>query len=411
MKFSIGDIKYDNFCDIKVEFNSKINKYERKFIKYVFYKFIFDNNKQLACSYESLEKTFKIKNVEKFLRLLRNKKLIISKNRLEENSFYLLNNYFFEKDQVIFMDINVSYKYLLNKYGDVFLFKILSILNSKNEGNKQFFDYLVINFFKRNQFFINLDEFKNIILTENQYERFFDIEKNFIKPSIDLLNLIFEENFEYIKKKKTEKLNSKVVSIEFINDFNDILPRNLVKQFLFENFKDKSIAIEVLNELKYIDLDQIEKNYKYAKSHFNTENFENHAKKSILEKYSKYRFLNTLKKYDIEGNEKIVTISKEYENYKSFYEDVRKKILSYSTLDIKNSFYVYSTFKDSFKYLGQKNNYESNKFLQKIKELDSRYELEYENKKFVYLIEYNDNDYCHIYILKKISIKKILLQN
>lgn len=401
MKFSIGNIKYDNFFDIKVEFSSKINKYEREFIKYIFYKFILDKNKKLVLSRKSLEKTFKIKNVEKFLRLLRNKKLIIRKSDLQENSFYLLNNYFYENDEIIFMDINLPYKYLLDKYGDILLFKILSILNSKNEGNKQFFDYLVINFLKKNQFFVDLDEFKDIILIENQYERFFDIEKFFIKPSIDLLNLIFKENFEYIKNKKTEKLNSKVVSVEFINNFNNVLPRNLVKQFLFENFKDKSIALEILNNLKDIDLDQIEKNYRYAKLHFNTEKFEIYAKKAILEKYSEYRFLNKLRKYDIEEREKIVTISKEYENYKNFYDDVKKKILSYSTIDIKNSLYIYSILKDSFKNLGSKNNYESNEFLQKIKKLDSRYELEYENKKFIYLIEYNNDDYCHIYILRK----------
>lgn len=403
MKFSIGKIKHDHFFDVKIEFNSKISRNERKFIKYIFYNFILEKNNQLIISYEILKKTFKIKNIEKFLRLLRNKKLIIRKNGLQENSFYLLNNYFFENNNVVFMDINDSYQYLLSKYGSIILFKILSILNSKNEGSKQLFDYLVINFFKRNQFFINLDEFKNIILKENQYQRFFDIEKFFIKPSIDLLNLIFKENFEYIKKKKTEKVNSKVISIEFINNFNDIYPRNLVKNFLFENFKDKSIAIEILNTLKYIDLDLIEKNYNYAKLHFNTNKFEVHAKNAILKKYSEHRFLNSLRKYDTEGIEKVVTISKEYENYKSFYEDVKKNILSYSTIDIKNSFYIYSILKDSFENLEGKNNYESNEFLQKIRELDFRYELEYENKKYIYLIEYNNVDYCHIYILKKFN--------
>lgn len=80
----------------------------------------------------------------------------------------------------------------------------------------KFFNTLIENIGQSREINISLIDLKEIFqISEEAYERFFDLEKNFLKPLVEKINLHSNFFINYEKIKKGESKNNRVVAINF----------------------------------------------------------------------------------------------------------------------------------------------------------------------------------------------------
>lgn len=79
-----------------------------------------------------------------------------------------------------------------------------------------FFNLLIKNIESNREIEMSLEELKDIFeISEEAYERFFDFDKNILKPLIEKINLYSNFFIDYEKIKKGENKNNKVIGIKF----------------------------------------------------------------------------------------------------------------------------------------------------------------------------------------------------
>lgn len=89
-----------------------------------------------------------------------------------------------------------------------------------------FFNILIKDIEQTKSIEISLEELKDIFeISEDAYERFFDFDKNILKPLIEKINTYSNFTIEYEKIKKGENKNNKVIGIKF-NIHNIELEKN-----------------------------------------------------------------------------------------------------------------------------------------------------------------------------------------
>lgn len=89
-----------------------------------------------------------------------------------------------------------------------------------------FFNILIKNIEQTKSIELSLEELKEIFeISEDSYDRFFDFDKNILKPLIEKINTYSNFTIEYEKIKKGENKNNKVIGIKF-NIHNIELEKN-----------------------------------------------------------------------------------------------------------------------------------------------------------------------------------------
>lgn len=225
--------------NIFIEFSKKLSKKERDFLRSVDI-----TSNSVTIHLETLYKIFEIKEEAKVLELEKllfkffSKNIVI--NDLNSNlkkRFNILNSYSLEKDYITFEFSS----HILDE-------KIQKILNFKERYSYRFYQEILNN--EKNILNISMETLRNILEIQETYDRFYDIEKNLLKPIFKDLTTIGELNIKYEKDKIGEYKSAKILGIKIIKNY-DCPEKNVVKPIftLTKTFKN---LFELHNELMEI---------------------------------------------------------------------------------------------------------------------------------------------------------------
>lgn len=225
--------------NIFIEFSKKLSKKERDFLRSVDI-----TSNSVTIHLETLYKIFEIKEEAKVLELEKllfkffSKNIVI--NDLNSNlkkRFNILNSYSLEKDYITFEFSS----HILDE-------KIQKILNFKERYSYRFYQEILNN--EKNILNISMETLRDILEIQETYDRFYDIEKNLLKPIFKDLTTIGELNIKYEKDKIGEYKSAKILGIKIIKNY-DCPEKNVVKPIftLTKTFKN---LFELHNELMEI---------------------------------------------------------------------------------------------------------------------------------------------------------------
>lgn len=225
--------------NIFIEFSKKLSKKERDFLRSVDI-----TSNSVTIHLETLYKIFEIKEEPKVLELEKllfkffSKNIVI--NDLNSNlkkRFNILNSYSLEKDYITFEFSS----HILDE-------KIQKILNFKERYSYRFYQEILNN--EKNILNISMETLRDILEIQETYDRFYDIEKNLLKPIFKDLTTIGELNIKYEKDKIGEYKSAKILGIKIIKNY-DCPEKNVVKPIftLTKTFKN---LFELHNELMEI---------------------------------------------------------------------------------------------------------------------------------------------------------------
>ena len=230
--------------NIFIEFSKKLSKKERDFLRSVDI-----SSNSVTVHLETLYKIFEVKEEPKVIELEKLLFKFFSKNVtiIDSNSnfkkrFNILNSYFFERDYVIFEFSS----HILDE-------KIKKMLKFKERYSYRFYQEILNS--EKSILNISMNNLRDILEIQETYDRFYDIEKNLLKPIFKDLTTIGELDIEYEKDKSGEYKSAKILGIKIIKDYknsetNEVKPIfTLTKTFknLFELHSD---LMEIYKKLK-----------------------------------------------------------------------------------------------------------------------------------------------------------------
>lgn len=211
-----------NIKNIFVDINVRTSRLEDKIFQIILEKIkknIEKNEKEyIILTFKQEEFEVEEKEIEQGLKGLMNKGLKLS---------YLDG----EKENVVSFNYVAGYQ----KINETFtIFVVPSIINSFTKNSFEygislrtffylrkkivikFMNLLIKNIEQDREIEIELEELKDLLeIANNSYERFFDFEKNILKPLVEKLNTFSNITIKYDKIKKGENKNNKVIGIRF----------------------------------------------------------------------------------------------------------------------------------------------------------------------------------------------------
>ena len=230
--------------NIFIEFSKKLSKKERDFLRSVDI-----SSSSVTVHLETLYKIFEVKEepkvieLEKLLFKFFSKNIVITDSNLNlKKRFNILNSYFFEKDYVTFEFSS----HILDE-------KIKKILKFKERYSYRFYQEILNS--EKNILNISMNNLRDILEIQETYDRFYDIEKNLLKPIFKDLATIGELDIEYEKDKVGEYKSAKILGIKIIKDYknsetNDIKPIFTLTKTFKNLFELHSELMEIYKKLK-----------------------------------------------------------------------------------------------------------------------------------------------------------------
>ncbi|ERT69226.1 hypothetical protein HMPREF0202_00860 [Cetobacterium somerae ATCC BAA-474] len=230
--------------NIFIEFSKKLSKKERDFLRSVDI-----NSSSVTVHLETLYKIFEVKEEPKIMELEKllfkffSKNIVITDSNLNlKKRFNILNSYFFEKDYVSFEFSS----HILDE-------KIKKILKFKERYSYRFYQEILNS--EKNILNISMNSLRDLLDIQETYDRFYDIEKNLLKPIFKDLITIGELDIEYEKNKVGEYKSAKILGIKIVKDYKSS-ETNAVKPIFsltktFKNlFELHSELMEIYKKLK-----------------------------------------------------------------------------------------------------------------------------------------------------------------
>ena len=230
--------------NIFIEFSKKLSKKERDFLRSVDI-----SSSSVTVHLETLYKIFEVKEepkvieLEKLLFKFFSKNIVITDSNLNlKKRFNILNSYFFEKDYVTFEFSS----HILDE-------KIKKILKFKERYSYRFYQEILNS--EKNILNISMNNLRDILEIQETYDRFYDIEKNLLKPIFKDLATIGELDIEYEKDKVGEYKSAKILGIKIIKDYknsenNEIKPIFTLTKTFKNLFELHSELMEIYKKLK-----------------------------------------------------------------------------------------------------------------------------------------------------------------
>ena len=230
--------------NIFIEFSKKLSKKERDFLRSVDI-----NSSSVTVHLETLYKIFEVKEepkvieLEKLLFKFFSKNIVITDSNLNlKKRFNILNSYFFEKDYVTFEFSS----HILDE-------KIKKILKFKERYSYRFYQEILNS--EKNILNISMNNLRDILEIQETYDRFYDIEKNLLKPIFKDLTTIGELDIEYEKDKVGEYKSAKILGIKIIKDYknsetNEVKPIFTLTKTFKNLFELHSELMEIYKKLK-----------------------------------------------------------------------------------------------------------------------------------------------------------------
>lgn len=291
---------------------SSLNKNERYFLNYLLKKYIKMEDLKIEIPKEEFLESFKIdlEELNPFLEKLSRKNVeyfFIDSVDEVKGSFNLINSYIITQKSFV-VNIPVDIKH--SKY-------IKIIYSFSNKITYKFYGYFIKNFILKKNFQVKIEDFKDILKIDNRYERFFDFEKNILKPLIKDLEVPYK--IEYDKIKAGSNLNNKVIAIEF--KFKDQVWEDN------DDMKLKSILFMIKG-----DIDDISEVYTILKNGIKDHGYET-TYRTCFKVKQRYKSINmsfdevlriSFKKLDLKDMEPIVVIKK----YFSSPKELKKQFMN-----------------------------------------------------------------------------------
>lgn len=230
--------------NIFIEFSKKLSKKERDFLKSVDI-----SSNSVTVHLETLYKIFEVKEEPKVIELEKLLFKFFSKNItiIDSNSnfkkrFNILNSYFFERDYVIFEFSS----HILDE-------KIKKMLKFKERYSYRFYQEILNS--EKSILNISMNNLRDILEIQETYDRFYDIEKNLLKPIFKDLTTIGELDIEYEKDKSGEYKSAKILGIKIIKDYknsetNEVKPTFTLTKTFKNLFELHSELMEIYKKLK-----------------------------------------------------------------------------------------------------------------------------------------------------------------
>lgn len=230
--------------NIFIEFSKKLSKKERDFLRSVDI-----SSNSVTVHLETLYKIFEVKEEPKVIELEKLLFKFFSKNItiIDSNSnlkkrFNILNSYFFERDYVIFEFSS----HILDE-------KIKKMLKFKERYSYRFYQEILNS--EKSILNISMNNLRDILEIQETYDRFYDIEKNLLKPIFKDLTTIGELDIEYEKNKSGEYKSAKILGIKIIKDYknsetNEVKPIFTLTKTFKNLFELHSELMEIYKKLK-----------------------------------------------------------------------------------------------------------------------------------------------------------------
>lgn len=403
-KISNSSIHYD----VNINYKKKLSKNDQIFKNFIIKKLLSHKKRELKFSVSSLEKIIKLQHAETFDVFLKkfcekNIEVYLTNEKSSINlyltiiSSYLLDNSTLNviiSDEFFSIFCNKNYKYnFLN---------LNALLSFSNKATQNLFIFLYKNI-QNTSIEITIEDLKNILLIEEGYSRFYDLEKNVLLPALKDINMFFNNKITYKKIRESLFINSKISKIEF--NFNTTYNEEISELFpLIENIPNMECLKNILlkSSVNY-DFNYLKRNLQYTLLHQNYyDNLDEALNKNISYNYSETFFKNELVKLQKTAS-LIYKDSNFYENIENFREEIFKKIKLYN---IENILFIFNIVKISLNIFSQI--YKNNEILKNPIYNSFFYNLDkdnfcfFENEKYIILAEFNSS-YCesHFAILKK----------
>lgn len=230
--------------NIFIEFSKKLSKKERDFLRSVDI-----SSNSVTVHLETLYKIFEVKEEPKVIELEKLLFKFFSKNItiIDSNSnfkkrFNILNSYFFERDYVIFEFSS----HILDE-------KIKKMLKFKERYSYRFYQGILNS--EKSILNISMNNLRDILEIQETYDRFYDIEKNLLKPIFKDLTTIGELDIEYEKDKSGEYKSAKILGIKIIKDYknsetDEVKPIFTLTKTFKNLFELHSELMEIYKKLK-----------------------------------------------------------------------------------------------------------------------------------------------------------------
>lgn len=170
---------------------------------------------------------------------------------------------------------------------------------------------------------LSLQELKEIFGIENSYERFYDLEKKIILPTILEIENTTSLKIIYKKIKKSDSKNSKIEKIKL-----SIIDTR-ISEVLLKKITKHSNNLPLMKKLFYkyaniYPLEYLTKNIEYTLSHYKEE-FDSNLIKAIKYNYVENRFKNRIKEY-IKIYKLVSNINKKYNSIEEFRDELFNEI-------------------------------------------------------------------------------------
>lgn len=230
--------------NIFIEFSKKLSKKERDFLRLVDI-----NSNPVTVHLETLYKIFEVKEepraveLEKFLFKFFSKNIVVNDLSLNfKKRFNIINSYFFEKDYVIFEFST----HILDE-------RIQKILKFNEKYSYRFYQEILNS--EKTILNISIENLRDILEIQETYDRFYDIEKNLLKPIFKDLITVGELNIEYEKNKVGDYKSAKILGIKIIKDYkinniNEVKPIFTLTKTFKNLFELHTELMEIYKKLK-----------------------------------------------------------------------------------------------------------------------------------------------------------------
>lgn len=329
-----------------INVNKKISKSEKDFLKFLFSKFINNQDKLINIELNEVGKYYDYKTsiiLFDFLEKLSQKRIsYFFENSKNFGSFPIISSFLLEENT---LNITISEEIIESRKLNTFYSMInpLSLVYFKNSHSHTIFlEIINSNNYDREEgeLEFSLEEFKTLLNLNNLYPRFYDMERKVINPIIEDFNLYSNYKLNITKIKNGDSKISKIIKLKITYFDNKLKEIRSITNGLINMSKGKISNYDyvfnlISNSIKLEGYEYVLKNLKYALVHHQNENFDVFLERAIK---------NDLSLYKANKDDNTFVISKMVTSTNMLYETISDMLIKLKLGDISKDNDFFSLF-------------------------------------------------------------------
>ena len=329
-----------------ISVNKKISKSEKDFLKFLFSKFINNQDKLINIELNEVGKYYDYKTsiiLFDFLEKLSQKRIsYFFENSKNFGSFPIISSFLLEENilNITISEEIVEYRKLNTFYS---MINPLSLVYFKNSHSHTIFlEIINSNNYDREEgeLEFSLEQFKTLLNLNNLYPRFYDMERKVINPIIEDFNLYSNYKLNITKIKNGDSKISKIIKLKISYFDNKLKEIRSITNGLINMSKGKISNYDyvfnlISNSIKLEGYEYVLKNLKYALVHHQNENFDVFLEKAIK---------NDLSLYKENKDDNTFVISKMVTSTNMLYETISDMLIKLKLGDISKDNDFFSLF-------------------------------------------------------------------